>query len=222
MKARLVSLNVGKPRELAHGQRTTVRSAIYKTPVSGALRLGELGLEGDEQADLNAHGGPDKAVCVYPAEHYHIWEAWLGLEVGPASFGENFTTSGWLEEEAHIGDIYRVGGATVQITQPRQPCYKLAARHGVKELAALVAHSGRTGFYLRMLQEGEVEAGDKVELLERPTDAVSLSEANRVMHLDTTDVYGIERLLGVAALSGSWRATLTKRLKDGARFTDGE
>lgn len=221
MSERIISLNVGRPAPLPYRGRTVV-TGIRKRPVEGRLWLSATGLEGDEQADLKAHGGPDKAVCVYPSEHYPVWAAWLGLEVGAASFGENFTTCGWLEDGAHIGDIYRVGGAVVQITQPRQPCYKLAARHGVGDLAALVAHSGRTGFYLRVIEEGAVGAGDTVDLLESSPEAVSLSEANRVMHLDRGDMEAIERLLGVGALSASWRATLERRLADDAAGELGE
>ncbi|TCJ18282.1 MOSC domain-containing protein [Rubrobacter taiwanensis] len=211
MKARLVSLNVGKPRELAHGRRT-VRSAIYKTPVSGVLWLGERGLEGDEQADLRVHGGPEKAVCVYPLENLPHWRAVLGLELGPGAFGENFSVSGMVEEAVHIGDTYRVGEAVVQVSQPRQPCFKLAARHEVPELALLVQESGRTGFYFRCLQPGRVRAGDELALLERPGASVSVAEANRIMHRDKRDAAGIERLLAIPELSASWRRTLEKRL----------
>ncbi len=209
--ARLKSLNVGQPAPLAYRGRW-VQSGFRKSPVLGALWLEETGLEGDAQADLKAHGGPDKAVCVYPLEHYPYWRERLARPLEPAAFGENFSTEGLLEPEVCVGDVYRVGEAAVQVSQPRQPCYKLAARHEVKELALWVQETGRTGFYLRCLEPGEVRADDAIELVERPPEGVSVAEANRVMHRDRRDAAGIERLLALSALSASWRRTFEKRL----------
>lgn len=209
-KARLVSLNVGQPGPLAYRGKQ-VLSGFRKTPASQALWLGDTGLEGDAQADLKNHGGPEKAVCVYPLEHYPYWRERLERPLEPAAFGENFSTEGLLEPAVRIGDVYRVGEAVVQVSQPRQPCFKLAARHGVKELAAWVQETGFTGFYFRCLKPGEVSAGDEVSLLERPENGVSLAEANRVMHHDRRDLAGIERLLAIPELSASWRKTFEKR-----------
>lgn len=212
MSARLVSLNAGEPRPLGYRGRT-VQSGIVKPPVEGALRVSKHGLEGDAQADLKNHGGPEKAVCVYPLEHYPYWEARLGRDPGLGSFGENFSTEGLPETEVCIGDVYRVGSSLLQVSQPRQPCYKLAARHGVPEMAAWVQQTGRTGFYLRCLEPGEVQAGEDVSLVERPAGTVSVAEANRVMHHDRHDEQGIRALLAMGALlAGSWRAKLEKRL----------
>jgi len=211
VRGRLVSLNVGEPRPLAYRGRS-VPSGIFKSPVEGPLRLCQTGLEGDAQADLKNHGGPEKAVCVYPLEHYPYWAARLGREPEAGFFGENFATEGMTESEVCIGDVYRVGGATVQVSQPRQPCYKLAARHRVRELALWVQEEGFTGFYLRCLEEGEVRAGDEILPLNRSPVGFSVAEANRVMHRDRHDVAGIERLLSVPGLSASWRRTLEKRL----------
>jgi MOSC domain-containing protein YiiM len=136
----------------------------------------------------------------------------LDRRLGPAAFGENFSTQGFTESAVCVGDVYGVGTAVVQVSQPRQPCFKLAARHGVKELALWVQETGLTGFYFRVLEEGEVAAGDEIALLERPAPEVSVAEANRVMHLDKQDVAGIERLLAVAELSANWRRTFEKRL----------
>jgi len=218
VSARLVSLNVGKPRPLIQRNKS-VPSAIFKSPVLGSLQLGGTGLEGDAQANLEDHGGPEKAVCVYPLEHYRYWAARLGRELGPGAFGENFSTEKTLEPDVWIGDVYRVGSATVQVSQPRQPCFKLAARHGVKELALWAQEAGFTGFYLRCLESGEVRAGDDIVLLERPTQSVNIAEANRVMHHDKHDAVGIERLLGIPELSVSWRRTLEKRLHGRAENT---
>jgi MOSC domain-containing protein YiiM len=126
--ATLLWLNVGQPADLAL-PRGTIKSAIVKTPVTATLELTERGLQGDRQADLTVHGGPDKAVCVYPVEHYPYWQNRLRIPLEPGAFGENFTTSGLVESEVCIGDIYSVANAVVQVTQPRQPCFRLGARH---------------------------------------------------------------------------------------------
>ena len=209
--ARLISLNVGLPASLVYRGKH-VQSGFRKSSISEALWLGETGLEGDAQADLNNHGGPEKAVCVYPLEHYPYWSSRLGRELSPGAFGENFSVEALLEPEVCVGDVYRVGGAVVQVSQPRQPCFKMAARHGVKELALWVQATGLTGFYFRCMEPGEVRAGEAVVRLERSAPGASLAEANRVMHRDKHDLGGIERLLAVPELSVSWRRTFEKRL----------
>lgn len=211
MNARLVSLNVGEPKPLAYRGKH-VQSGFRKSPEPGGLWLGETGLEGDGQADLENHGGPEKAVCVYPLEHYPYWQERLERPLEPGAFGENFSTEGLLESDVCIGDVYRVGGALVQVSQPRQPCYKMAARHGVKELALWVLETGFTGFYFRCLEPGEVRMGEGISLVRRARTPVSLAEANRVMHHDKRDVESIELLLAVPELAASWRRTFEKRL----------
>lgn len=215
MSASLISLNVGQPRPLAYRGKH-VQSGFRKSPVQAAeaLWLGETGLEGDAQADLKNHGGPDKAVCVYPLEHYPYWSARLGRSLKPGAFGENFSTERLLEPEVCVGDVYQVGSAIVQVSQPRQPCFKMAARHGVKELAWWVQEAGFTGFYFRCLEPGEAQAGGDIALLERSAAEVTVEEANRVMHHDKRDAAGIERLLEVPELSANWRQTFEKRLVD--------
>jgi MOSC domain-containing protein YiiM len=215
------SLNVGLPKPLAHG-KGFVRSGFVKAPAAGPLWLGETGLEGDGQADLKVHGGPEKAVCLYPSEHYPYWEERLGRRLPEAAFGENMTTEDLVEAEVCIGDVFRVvgsgegtGGPTVQVSQPRQPCYKLAARHKAKRLALWVQETGLTGFYFRVLEEGEVRAGSVLALLERPVPWATVAEANRVMHRDKEDLRGTERLLALPELSASWRRTFEKRLAGG-------
>lgn len=204
-------LSVGVPGPLPY-RDGSVQSGFVKTPVSWVIRLGTEGLEGDEQADLQHHGGPDKAVCVYPGEHYPHWQQRLGKPLGYAAFGENFTTSGLTEQDVCVGDVFKVGQAVVQISQPRQPCFKLAARHAEPKLTLWVQESGLTGWYFRVLRPGDVRAGARLKLLARPVDPVTIAEANRVMHRDKHDVPAIERLLGQEAISRSWRATLEKRL----------
>lgn len=213
--ARLVSLNVGTPAPLAYRGKH-VPSGFRKSPTSGPLRLGKTNLDGDGQADLKNHGGPEKAVCVYPLEHYPYWEGRLGRRLGAGAFGENFSAEGLLEPGVCVGDVYRVGeagrGALVQVSQPRQPCFKLAARHRVKELALWVQQTGFTGFYFRVLEEGEVAAGDGIVLVDRPAPAATLAEANRVMHRDKDDLAAVRRLLAVPELSANWRRNFEKRL----------
>jgi MOSC domain-containing protein YiiM len=172
---RLHSVNVGQPRPLAH-RRGVGRSAIFKEPVDGPRWLGELGLEGDTQVDRRFHGGPSKAVCVYPLEHLRDWHDRLG-ELGPGAFGENFTTVGIDEASVRLGDVYAVGAALVQVTNPRVPCFKLAARHGSTRLPSWIRANGWTGFYLRVLRPGAVQAGDALALVERDPAAPTVREA---------------------------------------------
>ncbi len=217
----VVSLNVGRPRPLRHANGE-VLSAIRKAPVEGAVALGPLGLDGDEQADRGSHGGVDKALCVYPREHAAWWMRELGVELAPGGAGDNLSTLGLLEEEVVIGDLYRIGAASgtapgplVQVSQPRQPCYKLAAAHGAPRIALAVQEAGVTGFYLRCLEPGELRAGDRLTLVERPAHGVTVTESNRVMHRDRDDARGLRRLLGVPELAQAWRTTLRGRLEGG-------
>lgn len=205
------SLNVGKPVEVEH-QGKLVRTGIFKTPVTEARYLSSVNFAGDEQADLKYHGGPDKAVCVYPYERYAYWEEKLGITLALGAFGENITTEGMLEDEICIGDRFRMGGTMVQVSQPRQPCFKLGVKHGLPELPLAIQHTGYTGYYFRVLQEGEVRPGDQLELVERHPAGVTLAFANRVMHVDKEDADGIRRILAVEELSTSWREQLTARL----------
>ena len=209
---RVASLNVGLPAPLTHAGET-VQSGIRKQPVSGALELGPTGFAGDGQADLRHHGGPHKAVYAYPLEHYRVWQARLGRELPAAGLGENLTLSGLLEEGVCVGDTFRVGTATLQVSQPRQPCFKLGALHRTPEMVAWMVENGLTGFYLRVLEPGRVAPGDPVERLQPAALGVTISEANRVMHHDKHDRAGLERLLAEPALSPSWVATLTRRLE---------
>ena len=207
----VLSINVGLPNVLKHGNKE-VQSGIRKSPVAGSIQVTQNGLPGDGQADLKNHGGSDKAICVYSADHFPYWEQRLGFQFNAGAFGENFTLSGSSELEWCIGDQVRVGTALLQVTQPRQPCYKLGARHEKPELTAWVTQTGYTGFYLRVLEEGEVTAGEPVVVVERDPAGITIAEANRIMHHDKTDAEGIQRLLAVPALSDSWRETLIEGL----------
>jgi MOSC domain-containing protein YiiM len=160
---RVVSVNVGRPREVEwHGQPVT--TSIWKAPVAGRVRVGRENLEGDRQADLSVHGGAYKAVYMYPSEHYEAWRREQpGLLLPWGAFGENLTTEGLLESDVRIGDRLRIGSAEFEVTQPRQPCYKLGVRFGRDDMVKLFLASGRSGFYLSVAREGEVGAGDAIE-----------------------------------------------------------
>lgn len=215
----LLSVNVGLPREFgpvpagwpADPPGRSLRSGIFKAPVAGSVRLGLTNLAGDAQADLQKHGGPDKAVNAYAASHYPDWRAKLDLaDFLPGAFGENFTIAGLTEESVCIGDTYAVGEARVQVSQPRQPCWKLARRWRIKDLTALVERSGRTGWYFRVLAEGEVAAGLPLILLDRPYPQWTIARANAIMRRRKTDPDAAE-LAACPLLAESWRATLGKR-----------
>jgi MOSC domain-containing protein YiiM len=201
---RIESLNIGLPeKEIFYGKE--IFTGICKTPASGPVNLGNLGFEGDGVGDIKHHGGRDKAVCFYSIDHYFYWEKVLGIILPAAAFGENLTISGLLEEDVCIGDVFELGTAVVQVTQPRQPCKTLAARYGRVDMVKLVVDSGRTGFYCRVLQEGVVEKDSPFMLKERDTHEITVAFANRIFHRDRKDSEGIERVLEVPALSESWR-----------------
>lgn len=173
---KVVSVNVGRPRRVEWGGRQ-VRSAIWKAPVAGRVRVTRLNLEGDKQSDLRVHGGPDKAVYVYPSEHYAYWARELpGTELPWGAFGENLTTEGLLEAEVRIGDAFRVGSAEFRVTQPRMPCYKLMVRFDREDMVQRFLDSGRSGFYLAVVEEGEVGAGDAIERVARAEGEVTVAD----------------------------------------------
>lgn len=187
-----------------------VETGIYKEPVKGSVRVYERGLEGDGQADLKNHGGPDKAVYVYTLENYRHWEQELGRDLPFGQFGENFTVRGLPDQAVHIGDIFRIGELEVQVTQPRVPCYKLGIKMGDPGFVRRFHHSGRVGFYLRVLREGTVAAGDAIELLEPDPAQLSIGEAMLALPEGPRRQEIIERALAIPALSQAWQRSLQK------------
>jgi MOSC domain-containing protein YiiM len=176
---KLLSIQVGRPRKVKW-RRRTVTTGIYKEPVTGRIMLRRHNLDGDEQADLSVHGGSDKAVYVYPSEHYPFWQSELsGQHLPYGMFGENFTTEGLDESSVRIGDRFRVGTAIVEVTQPRVPCYKLGVRFGRPDMPQRFHFSKRCGFYLAVLEEGEVGTGDVWERITRDTTAMTVLERYR-------------------------------------------
>jgi len=210
---KIVSLNVGLPRLVLRGEEP-VSTGIFKQPVAGRVRLRTLNLEGDRQADLSVHGGPYKAVYLYPSEHYPFWKSELPeMDLPWGMFGENFTTTGLLENETNIGDRFRVGSAELMVTQPRMPCYKLGLRFGRADMIRRFLVSERTGFYLSVSKEGEVGVGDEFELIEKNPSGVTVVEVTRLYGSDKNNVDLIKRAIANEALPESWKSYFQERLE---------
>lgn len=213
----IASIQVGQVRQVAEvgpanpqGQRW--ETGFYKAAVSGPIAVGYTNLSGDQQADLKNHGGIDKAICAYAAVHYPYWVQKLGIADFPhGAFGENFTISGLAEGEICVGDVFQVGSAVIEVSQPRQPCWKTARRWQVKDLTAQMIDTGYTGWYFRVLEEGEVEAGEPLELIERPSPQWTIAAANAVMYLRKRDREANLALAACESLSPSWRDYLAAR-----------
>ena len=207
----IISLNVGLPRlVLRNGE--PVSTGIFKEPVEGRVMLRTLNLDGDRQSDLSVHGGPEKAAYLYPSEHYEFWKRELpDMDLPWGMFGENFTTTGLLETEVHIGDRFRIGAAEVMVTQPRMPCYKLGIRFGRADIIKRFLVSERTGFYFSVLKEGEVGAGDRIELLEKNVDGVTVVDITRLYSSDRENVELMRRAIATEGLPNSWREYFRKR-----------
>lgn len=206
----IISLNVGIPQTQTYRGKEVLTAGL-KMPVESAI-LHLTHFDGDGQADLENHGGPDKAVCVYSFDHYPYWEEWLGERLSPGAFSENLTIGGLSETDVCIGDVFRVGDALVQLSQPRKPCSKLAGKRGNKNLPKAIHDTGYSGFYLRVLREGVVQAGDAFGLAARNPAMVTVSFANQVMYKQRTDPYSLYRVLALPELSTAWRETLLQRI----------
>ena len=197
------SLNIGLPKkEVFYGRE--ILTGICKQPVTGPIILRKSGFENDGVGDLRHHGGSDKAVCVYSLDHYAYWEDALRIRLPEAAFGENLTVSSLNEDDICIGDVFLLGTSSVQVSQPRQPCRTLAARFGRDDLLKLLADSGFTGFYFRVLEEGLVEMDAELILKEKDPLAISVSFANHTFYHNRKDREAIDKVLAVHALSASW------------------
>ncbi len=208
----VISVNVGQPREVDwKGQK--VVTGIFKEPVVGLVAVRRLNLAGDRQADLTVHGGPEKAVYAYPAEHYAFWrEQFPEMELPWGMFGENLTVTGLLEDAVHIGDRFQVGTAQLAVTQPRLPCYKLGLKFGRDDMLKRFLQSGLTGFYFSVLKEGEVAAGDAIRLLERDEHEVKVSDITRLYRQDKRNLSLLRRVVEVEALPEGWREYFQERI----------
>ena len=207
----LLSLNIGLPKEVTYGGKV-IHTGINKKQVKEPVYLSFVKFNGDGQADLVHHGGVDKAVCVYTGDHYPYWEKELNQDLVYGAFGENITVSGMREEDVCIGDTFELGQAIVQVTQPRQPCFKLAKKYNIPKLPLYFQETGYTGFYFRVLKEGWVSSVDTLKKLQSNPKGVSVAFANRIMHKEKQNIEGVKRILEVNALSCSWRKSFEKRI----------
>lgn len=209
----IVALSVGLPREVEYRGKTVLTS-IFKSPVSRRLRVGTLNFEGDEQSDLTVHGGVDKAVYAYPAEHYEFWRRELpDADLPWGAFGENLTTEGLLED-VRIGDRFRIGSAEFVVTQPRLPCFKLGIRFGRPDIIKRFLKSGRTGFYFSVAREGEVGAGDPIESIGRAAEGLTVSDVVDLYSADARNQELLRRATETPGLPESWRDYFRNRLRE--------
>jgi MOSC domain-containing protein YiiM len=209
---KLISLNVGRPRHILY-KGDSISTGIFKQPVSGPVPLRTLNLDGDSQADLTVHGGPNKAVYGYPSEHYDFWRQELpGTDLPWGAFGENFTTDGLSEDDLHIGDRLQIGDAILMVRQPRMPCFKLAAKFQRDDMIQRFQHSGRTGFYFSVDQEGTVNAGNSFVFLSREPQAITIAEMNRLFVEEKYNRRLLDKAIATPALPEDWREYLEKRL----------
>lgn len=208
---KIVSVNVGKPREVVW-KGMTVQTGIFKEPVDGPVAISKLNLAGDKQADLTVHGGSGKAVYAYPAEHYEYWRNELPqVSFSWGKFGENLTTEGLLEDTLCVGDRLRFGSAVLMATQPRMPCYKLDLRFDRDDMIKRFLTSGRSGFYFSVIEPGEVTVGSKVEILSRDPHRVTVVDILRLYLGQTRDPELLLRATNVSALPDNWKAQLLLR-----------
>lgn len=209
---RIISIQVGRPREVEwRGEK--VGTSIFKEPVTGPVRVRKLNLAGDEQADLSVHGGPDKAVYAYPSEHYAYWRGELpGMQLPWGAFGENLTTEGLSESTLRIGDRLSIGSAEFFVTQPRVPCFKLGIRFGRPDMVKRFQRSGRSGFYLAVLREGSISAGDPIQVHPTAESSISVAEIARLYTAHEAEQELLRRASELHALPEGWREYFRKRL----------
>ena len=212
-KTKLISVNVGLPRVvISNGE--PVSTAIFKEPVLARVMLRTLNLDGDRQADMSVHGGPSKAVYAYPSEHYEFWkQEFPEMNLPWGMFGENFTTTGLFESEVNIGDKFQIGSAIVMTTQPRLPCYKLGIKFGRTDIIKKLLASERTGIYFAVLQEGELGAGDSIELIERNKANLTVNDITKLYASEKHNSELLARAIAAEALPDSWKDYFQQRLK---------
>lgn len=211
---KLLSVNVGLPREVVSGDRLVLTS-IFKSPVTGRVPIRNNNLAGDQQSDPSVHGGRVKAIYVYPREHYAFWREQLpDVALQPGNFGENLTIEGLLEQDVHVGDRLKVGSAELVVTQPRMPCFKLGIRFDRPDMVKRFLDSRRSGFYVAVAVEGDVAAGDAIEVIERHRAAISIPELLRMYLKEPVDPGRLREVIAIPALSDAWRRDLEKRLVD--------
>jgi MOSC domain-containing protein YiiM len=214
---RSISLNVGLPSAQRYEGREVITGGAKKPVSRAALRFGNF--DGDLQADQVNHGGLEKAVCVYPFDHYPYWSRQLGgRDLKPGAFSENLTVLGAIETEVCVGDVFRIGEARVQVSQPRMPCAKVAGKNGAKMLPKRMANVGYTGFYMRVLSEGLVAAGDGFDLLRAHPDRITIADVNSIIYEKSYDIALIKQLAELPEFSEVGRTLFAQRLERLARM----
>ena len=210
---RLLSVNVGLPRDVTWNGKT-VRTAVWKSPVTGRRMVRKLDIDGDAQADLAGHGGEHRAVFVYQMDSYHYWERFLGRnDFTFGQFGENFTVEGLPDNEVCIGDRYRIGSAEFEVTQPRVTCYRVGIRMNEPRMPALLVAHHRPGFYFRVLQEGEVGAGDDIVKIADGPEKMSVADVDALLYLPGHSSEQLQRALRIPALSKGWQGSFQAMLQ---------
>jgi MOSC domain-containing protein YiiM len=210
---KLLSINSSTPKAATYNGKR-VMTSIFKQPVDGSIFVGRLNLQGDQQADLESHGGVCKAIYAYPIEHYRHWERELGRSaLSFGQFGENFTVEGILESEIYVGDILELGRVVLEVTQPRVPCFKLGIRMGgLEDFPNRFLKSGLVGFYLRVLKEGEVKAGMSIKRIGTGSSSMSIRDLHWAMHFDKHNLESAKTAVSIDALSPGWRRKFERRL----------
>lgn len=209
---KLISINVAQPKDVLHNSQV-VKTGIFKQPLQGRVMVRTLNIDGDGQGDARVHGGIYKAVYAYPVEHYDHWKHELGRDdLTYGKFGENLTVEGMREDSVHIGDVFRVGKALVQVTQPRVPCFKLGIKMDMLEFPKQFLASRKVGFYLRVLEEGEIEAGDSIEKISIDPQQMTVRTILHLRYFDKTDREGIKDAVQLEALAPAWREPFEKIL----------
>lgn len=215
----LISINVSQPKTINY-QDNAIVTGIFKTPINGTVKLTKLNLEGDGQADLKVHGGVNKAIYVYPFEHYDFWKNELNRnDFSYGQFGENFTILGVLEDQIHMGDIFKIGSAVLEVTQPRMPCYKLGIKMQLATFPKKFLKSGRSGFYMKVLEEGEVKAKESFEITHTNDKDLTVRDLWHLVFFDPENTEDAIRALKLPSLGPEWRQPLEQRLvKDGIKL----
>jgi MOSC domain-containing protein YiiM len=214
---KLLSMNVGLSRKVLFNGHI-ITTAIFKDPVKRPIMLRKLNLDGDKQADLTVHGGVDKALCSYPAEHYDYWrKQFPNMDLIWGMFGENFTTEGLMEDAVNIGDQFQIGSAKLVATQPRMPCYKLGVRFGRMDVIRRFMASRRPGIYFKVLQEGQVEAGDKIKIIRKDENNVTVKDIVRLYVRDDEDIETMRRATKIESLPEGWRYEFEQKIEQSER-----
>ncbi|MFT4412373.1 MOSC domain-containing protein [Fredinandcohnia humi] len=211
MEYKVVSVNVSKVITDTY-KKKELQTGIYKKPIQEKVYVSSLQITGDEQADLVNHGGVDKVICAYPYDHYPFWSKELGMELKPGAFGENFTIEGLTEDQVHIGDIFGIGEVEVQVSQPRQPCFKVGHKLGNEQLPVLIQNTGFSGYYFRVLKEGYIVPGDCLQLLKKHPKKITISFVNQIKYQDKYNQEALETLVNLQELSEGWRDSFRNRL----------